>query len=206
MQGIAYEISPWITPLNLYIAAAPVSCLAGGFCMFGGTLSSESSDSEVINASTDGGVTYSQVASPPDVSALDVLALSCFGTDGCGLLYEDQGNAQYLYFSESTDGGSTWSAPVAVSSAPISVAMSCTSATSCVVAEATVNKTAVYATSDAGTSWASGTWAGRIPNAKSPGVSLFGPMSCSTSVCMTFDESALFNASGAWDDLDRATL
>jgi hypothetical protein len=197
-------VSPWLIPLNLLGgAAAPISCTRGGFCMLASLLPSKKI-AEYVYASSDGGVRFTKVRSPKAAIFIP-LALSCPGPRVCALLYEDQGD-QRTYFSETADGGAVWSARVLASAAAESVALACTSARFCVTVAEGFNKTDVRTTTTGGQTWTGGHWAGPVGSTKDDGVALLGPMSCTGSVCMTFDESGLINPVGAWDDLDRAAI
>lgn len=190
-------------PLELADSSSPESCAQGGFCLFAGLKlpASPSATGPVVYASQNGGRTFARVASPPGAGFVP-LSISCPSPRVCGVLYETL--QSHLYFSETTSGGRSWSPRVGIRTGVYSAALACSSPAACVATVASFDATRVLATVDRGERWTAWRWTGPVPNAKRAGTSLFGPLSCSSTVCMTFDESAIVTPNGAWEDLDRA--
>jgi hypothetical protein len=189
--------------LNLDNNEEPESCVPGAFCLFAGQFIKSSDPTESIYASHDGGAMFTRVTLP--AQSLTALAVSCSRARVCNLLYQRLGDPGVIFDSATTNGGRTWSAPIKMSPPAISVALSCTGLVTCVATFGSFGQTSVRTTDNSGRSWSVGRWAGPVLSGKHVGVSLFGPMSCSATVCLTYDQAVpVASPLGAWDDLDRA--
>lgn len=189
---------PRLSPYTEAGFAAPFSCVPGGFCLFAGF--------NTAAFTTDGGTSLSTATLP--VADAYPAAVSCTAASDCAMLFSPSGGGSALEFSRTSNAGSTWTAPKALAAGvgtDVSAQLDCPSTLDCVVVlDAALSAPQTWSTTDGGTTWTRGTWLGGSITKSDAGILLFGALSCSPTVCMTIAQAALFDATGAYVEVDRA--
>ncbi|HUD69438.1 MAG TPA: hypothetical protein VMQ40_04295 [Acidimicrobiales bacterium] len=168
----------WAEPTSL-------SCSPSGTCLF----ADDNALVEGLMVSTNFGSTWS-ASMPSWDDAVVIGGASCTGASQCDVSYVDN-STNSAWLVDTTDGGSTWSAPVAVSGQPSKTPpfLSCADAMHCTVVQDSFSGQATAAqTSDAGASWSAIKWdAVALP--KSGTVSSGGLLTCSLGACVVEAET-----------------
>jgi photosystem II stability/assembly factor-like uncharacterized protein len=169
----------------LWADPTALSCSPSGTCLF----ADDNALVEGVLVSTNFGATWS-ASMPSWDDAVVIGGVSCAGASQCDVSYaDDSTNSAWLV--DTTDGGSTWSTPVAVSgqSDKTPPFLSCADTIHCVVLQDSFSGQAVAtATSDGGATWAPIRWdAVALP--KSGTLSSGGLLTCSPSTCVVEAET-----------------
>jgi hypothetical protein len=152
-----------------------VSCSTGGVCLY------RSTAGDSVLRSENGGLSWAPLSGPPGTFVEQV---SCPSGSTCDALI---GGATGSELAQTTDGGVTWSTPVALPSGVLQnpPALSCSDPSTCtVVAQGDPGPTTSLTTSNAGESWTPLSW----NTTAAPGDDVPGMLTCSATVCLAEDE------------------
>jgi photosystem II stability/assembly factor-like uncharacterized protein len=165
----------WATPTlpSTVAALGSVDCPTSTFCVAVG---------EQILVSTDGGASWTQRFVNGGTGALR--SVSCASATDCvaiGANLDATSNSSPSAFEVlTTDGGLTWTAAMLPAGSGLSIAIACSSGTSCVVSGSSIGSSVapIWTSNDGGSTWSNGT--------APPGVTAVGALNCASVTTCVF--------------------